>query len=437
MARPLRTATICLLLGAITTILIAWSRPWWPALERFEVPRPNQWPIDVGPEWPAAPASISATAEIGLLAEFASSEPFPWSDRSESLLKPTDADPKPGTTRPNLFVRSVTYGFPFPCLSIARISVLSQSPAAPERIAGGWRVAAPGSRWAARTDGMLPVHPLWSALALNIAFYTALIAAVWLGPGVVRRKLRSRRGLCTACGYPIGAAKRCTECGEPVHSRGHPPWTSSLRATLICFLLGAVTTVLVAWSCLWWPPMRRSYASHYTWPIDPGPEWPTASDPTEVETTIGSRNETALGFGDAGVLVVSRKTWGFPFPCLSMASISITNPQRNHRTGTVIGEWHVAPAGWIPQTRGVLPTSPAWPAFFINTAFFATFIAALAMGPGTIRRTRRTRRTLRSRRGLCTACGYPIGTAKTCTECGSPVSHEARRTQMGSQGSQR
>ena len=79
-------------------------------------------------------------------------------------------------------------------------------------------------------DFTLPTHPLWPGFAVNTAFYGALFAFLWFAPGVVRRRVRRRRGQCPACGYPRPPqpphdisidTNTCSECGAALHSRSH------------------------------------------------------------------------------------------------------------------------------------------------------------------------------------------------------------------------
>lgn len=65
-----------------------------------------------------------------------------------------------------------------------------------------------GPRW--RT---LPLRPLPSGFLVNTALYAAL-AGVPVLPFAIRRASRHRRGRCLACGYPLGGALRCSECGR-------------------------------------------------------------------------------------------------------------------------------------------------------------------------------------------------------------------------------
>ena len=51
---------------------------------------------------------------------------------------------------------------------------------------------------------------------VDVIFYTVIAFVVFWLPGMVRRYVRRRRGLCVACGYPIGVSERCSECGHVI-----------------------------------------------------------------------------------------------------------------------------------------------------------------------------------------------------------------------------
>ncbi len=72
--------------------------------------------------------------------------------------------------------------------------------------------------------------------------------------------------------------------------------------------------------------------------------------------------------------------------------------------------------GWrrkrTPPPPLYLPFEPIWPAFAINTLFYAAILWLLIAGLFALRRF------LRLRRGLCPKCAYPMGESAACTECG-------------------
>lgn len=69
-------------------------------------------------------------------------------------------------------------------------------------------------------DGFLfPARPLWKGFAVNTASYAALLWMLIFFPGILRRAVRARRGLCIECAYPVGVNERCTECGAKIGGR--------------------------------------------------------------------------------------------------------------------------------------------------------------------------------------------------------------------------
>jgi hypothetical protein len=65
----------------------------------------------------------------------------------------------------------------------------------------------------------LPIRPLWPAFAVNTMFYAMILWLLLPGAFALRRFLRRRRSLCPACGYPMGEATVCTECGRSLPGR--------------------------------------------------------------------------------------------------------------------------------------------------------------------------------------------------------------------------
>jgi hypothetical protein len=61
----------------------------------------------------------------------------------------------------------------------------------------------------------LPCAPLWAGLAINTTFYAAIWWLLLALPRLIRRTLRTRRGLCPSCAYDMrGLANApCPECG--------------------------------------------------------------------------------------------------------------------------------------------------------------------------------------------------------------------------------
>jgi len=61
-----------------------------------------------------------------------------------------------------------------------------------------------------------PAQPLCRGFLVDTIFYAALLWMLFAAPFHFRRHRRIKRGLCPACGYPIGSNEVCTECGAPL-----------------------------------------------------------------------------------------------------------------------------------------------------------------------------------------------------------------------------
>src|SRR5262249_24956750 len=78
---------------------------------------------------------------------------------------------------------------------------------------GAWYIAKKGV-W----HCPLPYLMHGAAFAINTVCYAAVLWGLWLVPGLVRRRIRLRRGLCAKCGYDLRASTTgiCPECGKPL-----------------------------------------------------------------------------------------------------------------------------------------------------------------------------------------------------------------------------
>ena len=70
---------------------------------------------------------------------------------------------------------------------------------------------------------IIPLRPSWPGFAINTVFYAAIVWALFVVPGNIKRRQRIKRNKCGRCAYPLGASSVCSECGTPVKSaRNHP-----------------------------------------------------------------------------------------------------------------------------------------------------------------------------------------------------------------------
>lgn len=77
---------------------------------------------------------------------------------------------------------------------------------------------------------------------------------------------------------------------------------------------------------------------------------------------------------------------------------------------------------FLRSESDVLAISPVWPGFLVNTLFFASIYALLAIGPFVLIRRRRLKRN------HCCNCNYNLAglaTGAACPECGTSAPHSA------------
>ncbi len=70
-----------------------------------------------------------------------------------------------------------------------------------------------------RGELVLSLRPIWPGFTVNTVFYAVILWLLILGPFVLRRFIRARRGLCPKCAYPMGESPICSECGKALPQR--------------------------------------------------------------------------------------------------------------------------------------------------------------------------------------------------------------------------
>ena len=192
MKRPLLIIAVCLLLGAVVNVAVAWgasiSTPTHIALRVYLV--------DLFPEEEAkVPGNRYDGPTVTL-----------------TVLHGWGAGAPRVSTFPHIFVES---GWPtrsmegsmLPDGSLVESYLLTQANVGPV----DYR--------------LLPLRPTWPGFPVNTLFYAAILWLLAWSPFTlrrflrVRRGLRLRRGLCPKCAYPMGESSVCTECGVALPHR--------------------------------------------------------------------------------------------------------------------------------------------------------------------------------------------------------------------------
>ena len=210
----MRTLLMVLLLltcGAIINVAVAWGLYLWRPIKSHKVSSLNQhqaarvWDRC----WPTAlyPSSTADRRTFGFEVEtFVVSGPcYGWIATwhgSPDMMSGQDAAWEPQAGWPAVSLIGHSWGIGKPSEGLLNLK--------------GTTIATRLRKVAPIVDNFLPYLPLWPGFAINTVFYAAMLWLLFFAPGFVRRRIRTRRGQCPACGYPIGTNPLCTECGKPV-----------------------------------------------------------------------------------------------------------------------------------------------------------------------------------------------------------------------------
>lgn len=204
-----------LLLGAIVNVAVAWACALW-AFDDSSIRSINEWPDAEGGDRERLLANHYQGRE-GWRTVVGDYDGFGVARRSFIQLSSDGVYSSDG--QPDL-VR-IEAGWPMPALTGSfwtmgsRLnSRIQQSIPIPIRL-----VYPSNTRATADDCTLVPILPLWPGFAINTLLYAATLWLLFAGPFALRRAIRRRRGLCIACGYPIGSSPVCTECGAAVTSK--------------------------------------------------------------------------------------------------------------------------------------------------------------------------------------------------------------------------
>ncbi len=241
---------VFLLLGAVTTVGVAWSSVWWaplpvtdvlennPAVESQSAAAlhgPNYFVMRIGRQrrigadrvwssWldPDAPVSVSFISDPHIRPEHVAPS---WARLALPTPEYADGDVHERTVEargwPLIALRSgyvhrrnlVPGGPPFLDASETRVGAwpLRDLAVAPQIMNYG-----AATMPAVSTVQHLPLHPMWPGFLINTFFYAVILWLLWSTPFATRRLTRKRRGRCVRCGYDLRHAEHeaCPECGS-------------------------------------------------------------------------------------------------------------------------------------------------------------------------------------------------------------------------------
>lgn len=200
--KRLRPVAICLLLGAMVNVGVAWAfAGWLPIIDtgRFWYSEPTRWPAPAPKDWPQI-SKMATNCLIGMR--------IVQADGGTSI---DGTDCFPPIYSHSMFVFQT--GWPMVSMHTWKLD--------PRNIRSGARVNKQES-WEWGTRGFesvgartlpAPLMPIPLGFTINTLFYGGILYAGVCGVSCVRWIRRRRRGLCRACGYDITGLPRCPECG--------------------------------------------------------------------------------------------------------------------------------------------------------------------------------------------------------------------------------
>ncbi len=220
MKRRLLIIAICVLLGAVVNVAVAWGCAGWldtPGGSRVFAgsPRGVPWPCAVPADWPRRAEFSMAEKGLGrtVVLRWTYAAPGQRDASVDSHLYGWPLRSLSVHTLYRAFATSTVHAVPSPWhdrCTLCGVALLDSSKCASCNSVNVVRIGA--------QQRPVPVGVILSGLALNTIFYATLLWLLIFGPFALRRFLRRRRGLCPRCAYPMGEAAVCTECGGALPS---------------------------------------------------------------------------------------------------------------------------------------------------------------------------------------------------------------------------
>lgn len=219
MKRCLTRILICLLLGVIINIAIAWGFWLWgerPSgidsnanpIMKFEQVDPDEsmlktWERRAQDHWPDEPMQASRFAAAGVtyrsLLHIEGAFDISEFDEDEAFAKMKQQE--------HFWINEIDCGWPMRSLALDRWGS-RDGLKMPEQDSNGWLLD---------TDPRLelPVQPKFIGMLVNTAFYALLILGVGFALQLVKAGIRRRRGHCPRCNFDLRHDRTvgCPECG--------------------------------------------------------------------------------------------------------------------------------------------------------------------------------------------------------------------------------
>lgn len=212
-SKLVRRIALCLLLGAVLNIAVAWTLAAIPMIDTntmFHKAKPaSSWRIAAHPGWPQATTINTATAGgVSLIMIDGGDQEVIW--YNISCVGPPVMRPRNGSHSHH--VNITEFGLPVRSMRTWSLYLRSKRDQPQERF--GYLSVKPLKRIGLFRDwSVLPLFPIPLGFTINTLFYATILFTSLFGLTAARRYRRSRRGLCRDCAYDLAGLTRCPECG--------------------------------------------------------------------------------------------------------------------------------------------------------------------------------------------------------------------------------
>jgi len=220
MKRWLVRISVCLFLGTITTVAVAWGSACFMLVnqefDEHDCVEAREWGADQ--DWSIAREDRLGATYVGSLRIATKYEKIRRTDPSPRELLPHWApldqplsDFTSGAASSEIRHLEAR-GWPFRAVWYEAGRVLDAS----RRFgAAGGILLPPSARSIGQYERALPLRPIWSGFLINTLFYAPIWFGLFFGFTRAKRFVRTQRGRCPRCGYDLRGQMHtgCPECG--------------------------------------------------------------------------------------------------------------------------------------------------------------------------------------------------------------------------------
>jgi len=207
---------LCLVLGTITTVAVAWGCAWFMP-SKLRIPPKGAFSREEIPSWLYFEARWIGGAQIrahpctaleGEFLHLQRNQLSPFEQIPAWFARTHGAIPERTDGYDPVYAR--VFGLPCRSLECWDASI------GPGAFSNGINLPERDADWGERERFIvLPLRPIWPGFAIDTLFYAAIWSGVFFGFASAKRAIRRKRGRCPRCGYDLrgNLSAGCSECG--------------------------------------------------------------------------------------------------------------------------------------------------------------------------------------------------------------------------------